>query len=74
MGDVPWEDIFKFSASGVSNEFCDWAKAGINVYIPHRKYQAKPHLSPWFLAASTAVIVPGNHFVCSNRIDLLNLK
>ena len=26
----------------------------IYIYIPHRKYQVKPHLSPWFTAASDA--------------------
>ena len=30
---------------------------------------------PWFSAASAAVIVPRNHFfVCTNKINLLNLK
>ena len=32
------------------------------VYIPHRKYQVKPHLSPWFSAACAAAIVHRNHF------------
>ena len=52
-----------------------WIQVGINVYIPHRKYQVKPHSSPWFSAASAAAIVKRNHFfVCTNRINLLNLK
>ena len=41
--DVPWEDIFKLSASAAASEFCEWAQVGIDVYIPHRKYQVKPH-------------------------------
>ena len=32
------------------------------VYIPHRKYQVKPHSSPWFSASSAAAIVHRNHF------------
>ena len=36
---------------------------GIDVYIPHRKYQVKPHLSPWFSAACVAPIVHRNHFL-----------
>ena len=33
------------------------------------------HLSPWFSAACTATIVHRNHFfVCTNIINLLNLK
>ena len=35
---------------------------GIDVYIPHRKYQVKPHPSPWFSAGCVAAIVHRNHF------------
>ena len=35
---------------------------GIDVYIPHRKYQVKPHSSPWFSAACAAAIAHRNHF------------
>ena len=34
----------------------------IDVYIPHRKYQVKPHSSQWFSAACAAAIVHRNHF------------
>ena len=30
---------------------------GIDVYIPYRKYQVKPHSSPLFSAACAAAIV-----------------
>ena len=56
------EDIFKVSASAASSEFCEWVQIGIDVYIPHRKYQVKPHSSPWFSAACAAAIVHRNHF------------
>ena len=36
--DVPWEDVFKLSASAAASEFCDWVQVGINAYIPHNKY------------------------------------
>ena len=65
MRDVPWEDIFKLSASAGASEFCEWVQVGIDVYISHRKYQVKPHSSPWFSAACTAAIVHRNHFFCS---------
>ena len=75
LRDVPWEDIFKFSASAAASEFCEWVQVRIDVYIPHRKYQVKPHSSPWFSTACAAVIVYRNTFsVCTNRINLLNLK
>ena len=62
LRDVPWEDIFKLGASAAASEFCQWVQVGIDVYIPHRKYQVKPHSSPWFSAASAAAIVHRNHF------------
>ena len=62
LRDVPWEDIFKFSASAAASEFFEWVQVGIDVYIPHRKYQVKPHSSPWFSAACAAAIVHRNHF------------
>ena len=61
LRDVPWEDIFKLGASAAASEFCEWVQVGIDVYIPHRKYQVKPHSSPWFSAACPAAIVHRNH-------------
>ena len=62
LRDVPWEDIFKLGASAAASEFCQWIQVGIDVYIPHRKYQVKLHSSPWFSAACAAAIVHRNHF------------
>ena len=62
LRDVPSEDIFKLSASATASEFCEWVLVGIDVYISHRKYQVKPHSSPWFSAACAAAIVYRNHF------------
>ena len=53
LQDVPWEDIFKLSASAAASEFCEWVQVGIDVCIPHLKYQVKPHSS---------AIVHRNHF------------
>ena len=63
LRDVPWEDIFKLGASAAASEFCEWVQVGIDVYIPLRKYQLKPHSSPWFSAACAAAIVHGNYFI-----------
>ena len=63
LRDVPWEDIFKLSASPAASEFWQWIQVGINVCIPRRKYQVKPHLSPWFSAACAAAIVHKNFFL-----------
>ena len=77
LRDVPWEDIFKLGASAAASEFCEWVQAGIDVYIPHRKYQVKPHSSPWFSTAYGAVIVHGNHYFRlykQNKISDPNVK
>ena len=62
LRDVPWEDIFKLSASAVASEFCEWFQVRFDVYILHCKYQVKLHLSPWFSAAYSAAVVQRNHF------------
>ena len=62
MRDVPWDDICKLGASAAASEFCEWILVGIDGYIPHRKYQVKPHSSPWLSATCTAAIVQRNHF------------
>ena len=62
LKDVPWKDILKPGASAAASEFCEWFQVGIDVYIPHRKYQVKSHLCSWFSAACAAAIVHRNHF------------
>ena len=62
LRDVPWEDIFKLSASAAASEFCEWVQVGIHVHIPYRKYLVKPHSSTWFSAACAAAIVHRNPF------------
>ena len=51
LRNVPREDIFKIGASVAPSEFCEWVQVRIDVYIHHRKYQAKPHSSPLFSAS-----------------------
>ena len=61
LRDIPWEDIFKLSASAAS-EFYEWVQVGIDVYIIHHKYQVKHYSSPSFLVAFPAAIVHRYHF------------
>ena len=62
LRDVPCKDIPKLGSSAAASEFCEWVQVGIDVYIPHRKYQVKSHSSPWFSADCAAAIVHTNHF------------
>ena len=72
---VPLEDIFKLSNSADGGEFCECIQTGIDMYILQCKYQVKSNSSPWFSAACTAAMVHRNQFfVCTNRLNLLNLK
>ena len=63
LRDVLWEDIFKLGASATASEFCEWVQVGIDVYIPLRRYQVRPHSSSWFSAACAAAIVHRNDFL-----------
>ena len=75
LRDVSWEDIFKLGASAAASEICEWVQVGTDTYIPHRKYQVKPHSSPRFSAVCVAVIAHRNtFFVCTKRRNLLVLK
>ena len=69
LRDVPWDDIFKLGASAAASEFCEWVQFGIDAYILHRKYQVKPHSSPWFSAACAATIVHRNRFFRLHQKD-----
>ena len=62
MRDVPWEDVFKVGCFVAAAKFCEWFPVGLDVYIPHHKYQVKPHSSPWLVAALAAAIAHQNHF------------
>ena len=69
LRDVPWEDIFQPGAFAAASEFCAWVQVGIDVYIRHRKFQVKPHSSPWFSAACAAAIVSRNYFFRLHQKD-----
>ena len=57
---VPLEGILKFGTSPSDTEFCEWIQFGVDVYIPHCKYQAKLHSSPCFSAAYATAIANRN--------------
>ena len=43
LKDVPWENVFKLSASTAASKFCGWVQVRIYKYIPHWKNQVKSH-------------------------------
>ena len=61
-------EIFTLRTFAAASEFCEWVQTGIGVDILHRKYQIKPHSSPWFSAGYAAAIIHRNHFfVCTKQ-------
>ena len=61
-GRISSNSVISLGDSAAASEFCEWVQVGIDVYIPHRKYQVKPHSSTWLSATCTVAIVQGNHF------------
>ena len=61
LKDILWEDIFVLGASATVTEFYMCLQVGIDVYIPHHKYQVKPHLSPRLSNVCATVITHRNH-------------
>ena len=60
---VSWEDIFKVSASAATSQFCEYVKVGIDVYIPHCKYQVtQASLISMVFSSCAAAIVHRSHF------------
>ena len=57
-------EIWFSSVSAAASEFCVWVQVGTDTYIPHCKYQIKPHSSLWFSVACAAAMVHRNHFLC----------
>ena len=61
--DLPWLDIFKHDATYAAMEITEWVEIGIDCYIPHRKFQLKPHSpSPWFTPCATAIAHRNHYF------------
>ena len=50
------ENVIYTAASTAGTQFREWVKVGIDVYIPHSKYQVKPLSSSCFSGACAASI------------------
>ena len=68
--------IFKLGASAAASEFYGWVQVGIDVYILHFTYEAKPNSSSWFSAASSdrLVIIAKGFLKLPNLHKLVNQK
>ena len=62
LRDAPWNSILSSSVDKCASEVISWIQTGIDSFIPHRRYQVKPHSSPWFSPACAAAIAHRNHY------------
>ena len=76
LKDAPWKDLFQLASSSAATEFCEWVQVGVDVYIPHRNFQVKPHQSPWFSAVCAVAITHRNHVFrfSSSKIKSIQTK
>ena len=64
LRDIPWEAVFDLQAEACAREIVSWLLAGIDAFVPSRKYLVvKPHSSPWFSPACAAAIAHRNHYI-----------
>ena len=77
LRDVPWEDIFKLCASAAATEFCEWVQVRtecICMYLNVSITSSLTHLHGFQLLVLLPYFIEITSFVCTNRINLLNLK
>ena len=62
LRDIPWQSVFDLQTDDCAKEIISWLQSGIEAFVPSRKYQVKPHSSPWFNPACATAIAHRNHY------------
>ena len=62
LRDIPWQSVFELEAEECAKEITSWIQSGIEAFVPSRKYQIKPHSTPWFNPACATAIAHRNHY------------
>ena len=62
LRDVPLLDIFKHDPAYAPKKITEGVEIGIDCYIPLRKFQLKPHSSPWFTPCAAAIAHRSHYF------------
>ena len=62
IADSPRHHIFKRHPTKVTSLITDRISEGMNLFIPHKKYQQKPGSQPWFTPGCAAAIAHRNHY------------
>ena len=61
LADMPVSRYLQMNASEATALISDWITAGIDLFVPHKKYQQKPHSQPWFTPGCASAIAHRNH-------------
>ena len=69
LRDGPWNVFFSLPAEDCASKVVSWISAGRDAFIPSRRFQVKPHSSPWFSPACAAAISHRNHYFHQYRRD-----
>ena len=62
IADAPLEALFQGNPSEMATSITEWIQTGIDIFIPHKKYQQKPNSQPWFTPECAAAIAHRNHY------------
>ena len=74
LRDVPWEYIFKLSASAAASEYCGFRLKSMCISLIISIRLSLTHLHGFQLFVLLLQFVEITFFVCTNRINLLNLQ
>ena len=76
LRNIPSEDTFKLSASTAASDFCEWVQVEVDVCIPLivSIRSNLTHFHGFQELALLSYLIEIIFFVCTNRINLLNLK
>ncbi|XP_047140024.2 probable RNA-directed DNA polymerase from transposon BS [Hydra vulgaris] len=62
LRDGPWVEIFRLPADKCASYITSWIQAGMESFIPSRRFQVKPHSSPWFSSHCAVAISNRNRY------------
>ena len=59
LWDIPWQSVFDLPSEDCAKKIISWLESGIEAFVPSRKYQVKPHSSPWFNQPVSLLLLTG---------------
>ena len=62
IADAPISSFFKNKPTKIAKLLTEWIHAGMESFIPCKKYQQRPNSQPWFTPECAAAIAHRNHF------------